>query len=176
MIRKGKYMKKLKNITGFVLLAAMCLALLASCVGPGLSEYSFKIVDGRYEILLVARDIRFIQKKMKDGTAHHSDTEDRISYFAYNDKYIFLQISDGSNCEGKMDSDSGLVGATYIKYLVVDLDSDEYMYFNSLDELKEAVDNEHYIDFKKWIRPGDFYDLWYVKYDNGNIPYEEVFS
>mgnify|MGYP004649150885 FL=1 len=167
-----------KILIASVLLISMFVNLIAltSCVGPGLSEYSFKIVDGRYEILLVARDIRFIQKKMKDGTAHHSDTEDRISYFAYNDKYIFLQISDGSNCEGKMDSDSGLVGATYIKYLVVDLDSDEYMYFNSLDELKEAVDNEHYIDFKKWIRPGDFYDLWYVKYDNGNVPYEEIFS
>ena len=174
MIRKGKYMKKLKNITGFVLLAAMCLALLASCVGPGLSEYSFKIVDGRYEILLVARDIRFIQKKMKDGTAHHSDTEDRISYFAYNDKYIFLQISDGDN--GKDTSDLGLVGATYIKYLVIDLDSDEYMYFNNLDELKEAADIEHYIDFKKWIRPRDFYYHWYAKDDDGNIPYEEVFS
>lgn len=174
MIRKGKYMKKLKNITGFVLLAAMCLTLLASCVGPGLSEYSFKIVDGRYEILLVARDIRFIQKKMKDGTAHHSDTEDRISYFAYNDKYIFLQISDGDN--GKDTSDLGLVGATYIKYLVIDLDSDEYMYFNNLDELKEAADIEHYIDFKKWIRPRDFYYHWYAKDDDGNIPYEEVFS
>ena len=56
--------KKLKNITGFVLLAAICLTLLVSCVGPGLSEYSFRIADERYEILLVARDIRFIQKKM----------------------------------------------------------------------------------------------------------------
>ena len=168
--------KKLKNITGFVLLAAICLTLLVSCVGPGLSEYSFRIADERYEILLVARDIRFIQKKMKDGTTHHSDTKDRISYFAYNDKYIFLQISDGSNCEGKRDSDSGLVGATYIKYLVVDLDSDEYMYFNNLDELKEAVDANHYIDFKKWIRPRDFYYHWYDKDNTGEVSYEEVFG
>ena len=170
-------MKKLKNITGFVLLAAICFTLLASCVGPGLSDYNFKIADGRYYIHRGPFYVSIDQLSAKDGSAElHEPTKDRISYFAYNDKYIFLQISDGSNCEGKMDSDSGLVGATYIKYLVVDLDSDEYMYFNNLDELKEAVDANHYIDFKKWIRPGDFYDLWYVKYDNGNVPYEEIFS
>ena len=176
MIRKGKYMKKLKNITGFVLLAAMCLALLTSCIpGPGLSDYNFKIADGRYYIHRGPFYVSIDQLSAKDGSAElHEPTKDRISYFAYNDKYIFLQISDGDN--GKDTSDLGLVGATYIKYLAVDLDSDEYMYFNSLDELKEAVDNEHYIDFKKWIRPRDFYYHWYAKDDDGNIPYEEVFS
>ena len=165
-----------KILIASVLLISMFVNLIAltSCVGPGLSEYSFKIVDGRYEILLVARDIRFIQKKMKDGTTHHSDTEDRISYFAYNDKYIFLQISDGDN--GKDTSDLGLVGATYIKYLVIDLDSDEYIYFNNLDELKEEVDINHYIDFKKWIRPRDFYYHWYVKNESEEVSYREVFS
>ena len=168
-------MKKLKNITGFVLLAAICLTLLASCVGPGLSDYNFKIADGRYYIHRGPFYVSIDQLSAKDGSAElHEPTKDRISYFAYNDKYIFLQISDGDN--GKDTSDLGLVGATYIKYLVIDLDSDEYMYFNNLDELKEAADIEHYIDFKKWIRPRDFYYHWYAKDDDGNIPYEEVFS